>query len=311
MVHRSVSVAIQLILLGTVGALVLGHVLGQPVLLGYVTTGSMEPTIETGDGFVAIPSAIADEPAVGDVVVYSTPNSETLTTHRIVGETDSGYITKGDANPFTDQDGGAPPIRRGQIEAVALQVGGSVLTIPALGTAVETVTRTIDGWLEQAGGQVAPTTLALGVFAVSIALYAVETLREHTVRGAESGAIDRHRLSVGVAVLVVAVALVAMMFPAGAHSYDVISADFESDRPLVIERGSTVDHELSVSNGGFVPVVSYVEPRSDSISVESESISVGPRSEGTMPLRYLPPRQPATIHSMSRSTATSTSFPAE
>ena len=42
-------------------SLLLGLVLGQPILFGFVETGSMEPTLSAGDGFVAIPDAIAGD----------------------------------------------------------------------------------------------------------------------------------------------------------------------------------------------------------------------------------------------------------
>ena len=35
--------------------LILGSVLGQPITLGYVETESMSPTLEPGDGFIAVP----------------------------------------------------------------------------------------------------------------------------------------------------------------------------------------------------------------------------------------------------------------
>jgi len=36
--------------------LIVGQLLGQPILLGYVATGSMEPTMDAGDGFVSVPA---------------------------------------------------------------------------------------------------------------------------------------------------------------------------------------------------------------------------------------------------------------
>ena len=48
--------ALGLFLVIIVLALLLGQLLGQPILLGFVSTGSMEPTMNAGDGFVAVPS---------------------------------------------------------------------------------------------------------------------------------------------------------------------------------------------------------------------------------------------------------------
>ena len=118
-------------------AMLVGQQIGQPILLGFVVTGSMSPTLEPGDGFIAVPPSLADEVEQGDVVTFNARQLQGggLTTHRIVGETEEGYITRGDANPFTDQDSNEPPVQESQIKAVALQLGGDVVAIPNLGTA--------------------------------------------------------------------------------------------------------------------------------------------------------------------------------
>ncbi len=86
--ERGVTVVIALIVV----ALLVGQLLGQPILLGYVATGSMEPTMSAGDGFVAIPSVVSGEVEEGDVVVYDARELHDggLTTHRVVEVTDEG-----------------------------------------------------------------------------------------------------------------------------------------------------------------------------------------------------------------------------
>jgi signal peptidase len=49
-----------LVVLGVV-AVIVGQVVGQPVLIGFVISGSMQPTLAPGDGFVVIPSVIAGD----------------------------------------------------------------------------------------------------------------------------------------------------------------------------------------------------------------------------------------------------------
>lgn len=46
------------------------------------------------------------EPAVGDIVVFDAHGTayDAYTSHRVVDETDRGYITKGDANSIPDQE---------------------------------------------------------------------------------------------------------------------------------------------------------------------------------------------------------------
>ncbi|WP_117363317.1 signal peptidase I [Natrarchaeobaculum sulfurireducens] len=298
MIRWVMSRGLQLLVLTAVVALLAGQLLGQPVLLGFVETGSMEPTIETGDGFVAVPSQLVGEPEPGDVVVFDAQEIEGggLTTHRVVDETDTGYVTQGDANPFTDQDSAEPPVQDAQVVATALQVDGSVVTINSLGTAVMTIGETLERgqtWLAATFGVrsfLGTTGLAYLLLGLSVVLYALETIRERRDRsprdgGSDSGEraleeLDPRLLAAGFALVVVVAASAAMLVPAGTHSYDVVSAEFESDRPLVIEQGTTEEIPHEIPNGGFVPIVSYVEPGSGSVGVDLESTTVGPRSEG-------------------------------
>ncbi len=297
MIRRVVSRGLQVLLIGAIVALLAGQLLGQPILLGFVETGSMEPTIETGDGFVAVPSQLAGEPEPGDVVVFDAQEIEGggLTTHRVVDETDQGYVTQGDANPFTDQDSAEPPVQDAQVVATALQVDGTVLTVPSLGTAVMTIGESLERgqtWLAATVGVrsfLGTTGLAYVLLGLSAVLYAIETVRERRQQSPRDGqsdneqgleAIDPRLLAAGFALVVVVAASAAMLVPAGTHSYDVVSAEFESDRPLVIEQGTTEEVPYEIRNGGFVPIVSYVEPGSGSVDVDPESATVGPRADG-------------------------------
>jgi signal peptidase len=71
----------------------------------------MEPTLNAGGGFVAVPAAVAGLIEAGDVIVYEAEETQGggLTTHRVVGETDRGFI-RGGPNPLTDQDSDEPPV---------------------------------------------------------------------------------------------------------------------------------------------------------------------------------------------------------
>jgi len=109
---------------------------GQVAPISYVNSGSMSPTLSTGDGFVAVPTTLADEPEPGDVIVYRSEKIEAggLVTHRIVGRTDDGFVTRGDANPITDQQAGEPPVTRDRIVAYVLTIEGHTVALPAVGT---------------------------------------------------------------------------------------------------------------------------------------------------------------------------------
>ncbi len=82
------------------------------VHVGFVTSGSMEPTLPEGSIFLAIRGT----PQEGDIVLFDAPDS-TPVVHRVTAVTVDGLVTRGDANSDTDQDNGFPPIAA---EAVAI-----------------------------------------------------------------------------------------------------------------------------------------------------------------------------------------------
>jgi len=296
----------QLVLVSVLVALVAGSVLGQPILLSFVETGSMEPTINTGDGFIAIPAAVSGEVSTGDVIVFDAQEIEGggLTTHRVVEETEQGYVTRGDANPFTDQDGGEPHVQDGQIVATALQINGYVVPIPHLGTAVMGLTSGLETIQTQLAiffgtrSLLGTTGLAYIFLALSLVAYAYETRRENqeTARTSRFGRKeewnpDPRLLSVAFAAIIVIAAAGAMLAPAGTQSFDVISADFESEQPLVIESGTTEAVPYIVGNGGYLPIVTYVEPASDGVAVEPQEAAVGGQDEQELTLSLTAPSE--------------------
>lgn len=110
----------------------------SPVHLAYVTSGSMTPTLSTGDGYVLVATG---EYEAGDIVTFRSADGDEYVTHRVVGAAADGLITKGDGNPSTDQTGGAPPVSRDAVLGEVLTVGGRPLVVPALGTALTGVRR--------------------------------------------------------------------------------------------------------------------------------------------------------------------------
>ncbi|MFC3960160.1 S26 family signal peptidase [Halovivax cerinus] len=302
-----VGARLQRVLLLVVGivvcTLLLGQLLGQPILLGFVETGSMQPSLEPGDGFVAIPAVVADDPEPGDVVVFDarTIQGGGLTTHRIVDETDAGYVTHGDANPFTDQDGGEPPVQDSQIVATVWQVDGEIVSIPSLGTASTSLTRLFDVAGETVSGAVGArsaigsTGAAVVVFVLSTLWYGIELVRERgepreTSRfdGGERERLDPRYICVGFTLLVLVAAAAAMFVPAGATHYDIVSAEFDSEDETVIRQGTTQETGYAVANGGFVPIVSYVDS-GEYVRTPAERTTVGPRSESEIPIAITAP----------------------
>ncbi|WP_256297242.1 signal peptidase I [Haloarchaeobius salinus] len=296
--RRYLSWGATVLLAVVVVSLVAGSVLGQPILLSYVETGSMQPTMDPGDGFVAVPSAVAGDVSEGDVVVFRAEEVQGggLTTHRVVGETERGYVTRGDNNPFTDQDGGEPPVKDAQIVATALQVNGQVVVIPHLGTVV----MGFQGVLETAQIRLATlfgTRSLLGTQGLATLLFALSAVA-YVVDWYLSGGGGRSRerstsrddgtsarlVLVGFALLVVVAATAAMVVPAGTQEYGVVSAEFDSENPTVIRQGTSSNLTYAVPNGGLVPVHVYLEPASEGVDVSPGHVQVDGRSQANATL---------------------------
>ena len=283
-------------------SMILGQVLGQPVLLGFVTSGSMAPTIETGDGFVAIPATLAGPVEKGDVVTFRAEEIQGggLTTHRIVDETDRGYITRGDANPFTDQDGGEPPVKETQIVAVVWQPGGTVVTMPGVGAVVTGIQSTLQGIQRQVAALIGTRALlgtqglAYFVIALSVVAYVADILlsddrkRERETER-QTGTNVRLIIAVFTGAIVLS-ATAAMVGPAGPQEFGVVSAESDSPGPRVIEQGTSESVQYITPNDGFVPVVRYVEPATEGVKVEPREAVVPARSSvnGTLTLTAPP-----------------------
>ncbi|WP_144799607.1 signal peptidase I [Halorubrum depositum] len=292
---RILSITLQVAVVLVVLSLVVGQLLGQPVLLSFVETGSMQPTLDPGDGFVAIPAPLAGDVGVGDVVTFDAQEIEGggLTTHRVVEETERGYVTQGDNNPFTDQDGGEPVVQDADVVAVALQVGGSVVVIPHLGTVamgIQSGLASFQTWLAVTFGVRSfqgTQGLAYILFALSAVAYAADWYANRNSR--ETRERDRSRddgtsvfaIVAVLAIVLMATATAAMVVPAGTQEYGVVSAEFESENPTVIERGTSQELEYVVPNAGLVPVYAYVTPASPGVDVDPQRLTVGSRGEAS------------------------------
>lgn len=291
-------------------ALLVGALLGQPVLLAYVETGSMEPTIDAGDGFVAVPAQLTGEPEPGDVVVFDAEVIEGggLTTHRVVGETDGGYITRGDANPFTDQDGGEPPVPDERIVATALAIGGTVVVIPHLGTAVMSLHDGTDAAIGQfeplltafgladAGAPVLLIAGGLGLVGASVLLDRGRRPERRVTRDrARRASVHAQKGVVFGAIGLVVIATVVMALASGTATYGLLATDSSAEAiedPLIVETGGEATVEHPISNDGFVPMVVVRDPVDRGVTVEPRTATIGPRSSIETSLIIVAPDEP-------------------
>lgn len=289
---RTVGKAIEVVGIAIVVLLIVGQVAGQPVLLGFVSTGSMAPTLDANDGFVAVPSALAGPPEPGDVVVYRAEEIQGggLTTHRVVDRTDRGYVTRGDANAITDQASGEPPVRREQVVAEVLRLNGEVVAIPALGAGV-TLVRSLVTDVQRAvaaalgadflTGTTGFLYLVAGAAISAVAVDAWVGTSGKTRSRDRSRAVSRlrdSRVLVGGCALLLLIGLaVPMVVPAGTEQVDIVSAHSPSERATVIEAGESSTMTLAVENSGVLPMLVYLEGGSG-VDVGRQTVFLPPRA---------------------------------
>ncbi|MFB6106272.1 MAG: S26 family signal peptidase [Halobacteriaceae archaeon] len=278
--RRALSLALQAVALACVLALLLGQVAGQPAGPSYVETGSMAPTLRPLDGFVAVPAALAGPPAPGDVVTYRAErlHGGGLVTHRVVAVTDRGYVTRGDANAFTDQQSVEPPVRAPQVVATALAVDGHLVVIPGLGRVVTAA----DGLAGPAGPVAAVAAIGVALVGAALALDVVrddglERRRDRTRARSHPG-IDARLLAGGCALVLVLALTAGALVPGGVTTYGVVSADADAPGPRVLRVGTTETTVHPVVNGGFLPVVAVLEPAGAGVDVTPREATVPGRS---------------------------------
>lgn len=107
-----------------------GGLLGRPLLVAAVPTGSMAPALEPGDLIPVVPLWAWGSPVPGEIIVFRTPAHPNWVVHRIVaGDAHAGYVTRGDANPGRDPE----PVLLADIAGVVPAGRGGALRLRHLG----------------------------------------------------------------------------------------------------------------------------------------------------------------------------------
>ncbi len=197
---------------------------GSPIDISYVSSDSMEPTLQTGDGYVLVPAGEIQE---GDVVTFRSPRDGELVTHRVVGVDSERLTTKGDANEATDQAAGAPPVPKSAVVGEVLTVAGTVVRIPGVGPATTVLNQ--------------HRLAAVGIAAAGLLL---------GERQRHPGTADRRPTRVGELLVPLIVALgifaIVMVFVAtSVHTLTFVAVEGDTDQP----------RQLTVGESGTRPVV--------------------------------------------------------
>jgi len=286
-------------------SIILSQLFGFPSPISFVATDSMKPQLAPGDGFIGVPEPVAGDISEGDVVTYRAQELQGggLTTHRIVGETENGYITKGDNNPFTDQEGAEPPVTEPQIELVVLQFNGRILKIPFVGTVAQGINAGLAGIVGLVGvsglsatnpGVIIGVT-GLGLLALS-SIYDVATAdntRPVSRAVSRPAAVDS-RLVLAVILLIVSLPVVSMTtLPGGTDQMRIVSTTRpHPDDQSRIQAGSTAEHTMSIKNNQRVPMVILVTGATDGFTVQQNEFVLAAGETADTEYRMTAPTKP-------------------
>ncbi|MGI6486370.1 MAG: signal peptidase I [Tepidanaerobacteraceae bacterium] len=139
LLFRILGIGAYIVIIILLAAAVGSAITRQPLLMSAVRSNSMYPLFKRGDAVFIEKLAAKDVVEKGDIVIFKTESgsyaSQGWIMHRVVdGDTDTGFITKGDANEMTDQQtGGSGPIKREWIVSRSITWGSIPLKLPLIG----------------------------------------------------------------------------------------------------------------------------------------------------------------------------------
>lgn len=257
----------------------LGPMTGGAAGLAYVTSGSMEPTLQVGDGFLVWP---AGDLRVGDIVVYRPVvlKAERIT-HRIVAVTPDGYVTRGDNSPATDQAAGEPPVAPGRILGRALTWQGWPLRLPGVGP-VSTAIRAHGGTHLRA--------YVAGLMGLSVVLLVRDLLRPRRRRPPPT----RRRVGDvyrGCAAAVVLALVLAIYLGSGVRTVEYLVSTEPGTQPNHVQLGRRDSIRLTVHNAGLVPVYHFSASLTGGKMVSAPD-ALPPRTESSLEISVPPRAEP-------------------
>lgn len=105
MFTKLVDIVLILVMVCLAWYLTTGIATGKPNVFGYrvfyIPTESMVPVINPGDFVIGKPVNYEDV-KVGDIVTYKSGSSGVTICHRVIGQTEEGFIFQGDNNKEAD-----------------------------------------------------------------------------------------------------------------------------------------------------------------------------------------------------------------
>ncbi len=232
---------------------VTGFILDRPVLISYVTSDSMTPTLNKGDLFLINPFS---KGKTGDIIVFKMNGHWTV--HRIYAETSEGYITKGDNNVATDQQGGrSDAIRKEDVVGTVVTIFDKPIKVPYVGMYIQEFSKSTKNLY------IAIVVIVLG--SILLTAGGKDRVRKRKKRVVKVKYKTLYTIVSAVTIAIILISIVATWGTVGFNYASTLAGgqkegwylpNTEFDRPIVIE------------NKAFYPMYYILSPKGDRIALD-------------------------------------------
>ncbi|WP_048151074.1 signal peptidase I [Palaeococcus ferrophilus] len=248
-----------LIVLSFLVVSLIGFFFDRPILVSYVTSDSMEPTLNRGDMFFINPLS---KGSPGDIAVFKMAGSWTV--HRIYAEGEDGYITKGDANVATDQqEGRAPPIKRNDVAGTVLTIADRPIKVPGVG-----------GYISEFSQRGSALYAAIALLIMgALVITSDESGKKHRSRHRRKlfFRVKFKTLYAATGALMIALLLISMMLSWGDVTFTYSSTLAGGQREGWYLPGSVFEDEITLKNAAVYPFVYFIVPQGERFEVTTDT----------------------------------------
>jgi len=263
MIGKFLSNILTLIMLVFMLTSVVGYLLDRPILLSYVTSESMSPTLEKGDLFVINPFA---KGKVGDIIVFKLRDRWTV--HRIFAETSGGYITKGDNNIATDQQDNGSPVKKGEVAGVVVTVFGKPLKIPMVGN-----------YIQELSKRSSNVFVAIAVIALGSILMTRDSDSKKKKRKKKAIIIRYKTLYAIVSSIFLAMFVISVVASWGSVGFNYISTKAGNQQEGWYLPNSEFVRKITIKNRALYPTTFVLSPKSDRVTLDRSIFTLQGREE--------------------------------
>ena len=266
--RRAFDIAVIILTMIVVVVALSGYLPEQAMLLSYVRSDSMKPTMNVGDVFFIIPRFLAGEVNVGDVIVFRFPNEQGYFVHRVVGRTEQGYVTKGDNSPFADQQGSRPYVTEEMVVGKVASLFGNYLLIPKLGI-----------FLFYLGFYVKANLLLFAVVTLALGVLSIFMDKPKHKLGKRRRLPKIKHIYFFAALVLMSTASISMVFKSNVLQIKYLSSKYAIEGDVnAVQPGINISRTIFVENMGLLPTYVVIRPESSRVYVNESGLIVWPMS---------------------------------